>query len=205
MNETNTKKSIIESARHLFARRGFKGATTAEIAKSAGISEGTIYRHFENKEELMMECVKPIFENMIDIAEHKIFTEAYNLRDIMYKGLELRLNLFVENYDTFRIIFNELPYSDKMKNQYMDFLLTNEGKLTKLIGDMKSMGEIKRSRNFLIFALGQFLALWMYTNFKDWSNKKEVKFSDEMLNISKEHILDDLTDFFMYGIAGKKE
>ena len=36
----------------LFANKGFKGATTRSIAKSAGVSEAIIFRHFATKEDL---------------------------------------------------------------------------------------------------------------------------------------------------------
>jgi AcrR family transcriptional regulator len=48
-----TKKSeVIDAALALFMRKGIKATTTRDIALRAGISEGTIYRHFESKEEL---------------------------------------------------------------------------------------------------------------------------------------------------------
>lgn len=48
-----TKKSeVIDAALALFMRKGIKATTTRDIALRAGISEGTIYRHFQSKEEL---------------------------------------------------------------------------------------------------------------------------------------------------------
>ena len=48
-----TKKSeVVDAALALFMRKGIKATTTRDIALRAGISEGTIYRHFESKEEL---------------------------------------------------------------------------------------------------------------------------------------------------------
>lgn len=44
--------SILRAAVSLFSRRGFRGATTKEIAQAAGISEAMVFRHFATKEEL---------------------------------------------------------------------------------------------------------------------------------------------------------
>ena len=46
------KKMIIEAAAPLFAEQGFAGTTTKQIAKTAGVSEGLLYKYFPSKEIL---------------------------------------------------------------------------------------------------------------------------------------------------------
>lgn len=46
------KKDVINAALALFMKNGIKATTTRDIALRAGISEGTIYRHFVSKDEL---------------------------------------------------------------------------------------------------------------------------------------------------------
>lgn len=43
---------VIEAATHLFARQGYRGTSTREIARLAEISENTLFRHFEHKEHI---------------------------------------------------------------------------------------------------------------------------------------------------------
>src|SRR6185295_10194647 len=43
---------ILRVAMRLFSQRGFRGTTTKEIAKAAGVSEAMVFRHFATKEEL---------------------------------------------------------------------------------------------------------------------------------------------------------
>lgn len=47
-----TKQQLLDAAAAVFTERGYAGATTKEIARRAGVSEGTIYRHFADKREL---------------------------------------------------------------------------------------------------------------------------------------------------------
>ncbi len=47
-----TRQLLLDSATAVFSELGYAGATTKEIAKAAGVSEGTIYRHFADKREL---------------------------------------------------------------------------------------------------------------------------------------------------------
>ncbi len=51
--KTITDEQILEAARRLFEQFGFH-VTTAQIAEEAGVSEGSIYRRWETKEELMI-------------------------------------------------------------------------------------------------------------------------------------------------------
>ena len=46
------REQILKTAVNLFSQRGFKGTTTKEIAKAAGVSEAIIFRHFATKDEL---------------------------------------------------------------------------------------------------------------------------------------------------------
>lgn len=47
-----TRQQLLDAAATVFVERGYAGATTKEIARRAGVSEGTIYRHFADKREL---------------------------------------------------------------------------------------------------------------------------------------------------------
>jgi len=46
------KQDILWAAEKLFSEKGFKGATTKELAARAGVHEAVLFRHFENKREL---------------------------------------------------------------------------------------------------------------------------------------------------------
>ena len=46
------REQILQTAVNLFSQRGFKGTTTKEIARVAGVSEAMVFRHFENKDAL---------------------------------------------------------------------------------------------------------------------------------------------------------
>src|SRR5919107_5394768 len=45
---------IVEAATRVFAEKGFRRATTREVALAAGVSEGTIYNYFEDKDALLL-------------------------------------------------------------------------------------------------------------------------------------------------------
>ncbi|HTX58016.1 MAG TPA: TetR/AcrR family transcriptional regulator [Candidatus Acidoferrales bacterium] len=53
-----TRERIVLAARDVIKRKGKRGATTREIADVAGVNEATLFRHFGNKEALIVAVVK---------------------------------------------------------------------------------------------------------------------------------------------------
>ncbi len=52
MKSEQRRAAIVRTAIHLFAEKGFRGATTRELAAAAGVTEPVLYRHFKTKGEL---------------------------------------------------------------------------------------------------------------------------------------------------------
>lgn len=53
--EKNTRQRILTAALSLFARQGYDGTTTKDLAQKAGVAEGTLFRHFANKKAILIE------------------------------------------------------------------------------------------------------------------------------------------------------
>src|SRR5918912_2845728 len=51
------RQALIDAAIRVFVRGSYAGATTAEIAREAGVSEPILYRHFESKRDLYVACL----------------------------------------------------------------------------------------------------------------------------------------------------
>lgn len=54
----DTREKLILAAREVIAKKGKRGATTREVADLAGVNEATLFRHFGNKESLIVAVVK---------------------------------------------------------------------------------------------------------------------------------------------------
>ncbi|MBW2709034.1 MAG: TetR/AcrR family transcriptional regulator [Deltaproteobacteria bacterium] len=54
------KESILKAATWLFAKKGFKDASMAELSKLTGAAEGTIFYHFKNKETLFLAVLETV-------------------------------------------------------------------------------------------------------------------------------------------------
>ena len=51
-DDSAKRRQILEGARAVFLAQGFDAASMGEIARAAGVSKGTLYVYFENKEQL---------------------------------------------------------------------------------------------------------------------------------------------------------
>lgn len=65
-NKQDLRKRIIEVATHEFLHNGIKAVKMDDIAKAMTASKRTIYEMFENKEQLLLECVKAMFKKEDD-------------------------------------------------------------------------------------------------------------------------------------------
>ncbi len=52
------REQLLDVAMDLFSKRGYAGATTAQLAKEAGITEPIIYRHFKSKRDLFVALIE---------------------------------------------------------------------------------------------------------------------------------------------------
>ncbi|NUQ54122.1 MAG: TetR/AcrR family transcriptional regulator [Phycisphaerales bacterium] len=52
------REQLLDTAAELFARSGYARATTAQLAKAAGVTEPIIYRHFKSKRDLFIELIR---------------------------------------------------------------------------------------------------------------------------------------------------
>ncbi|HET7458975.1 MAG TPA: TetR/AcrR family transcriptional regulator [Gemmatimonadaceae bacterium] len=64
-------RQILEAALEVFGERGLGQARLDDIAKRAGLSKGTIYLYFPNKEELFREVVRSVLIERIERAERE--------------------------------------------------------------------------------------------------------------------------------------
>ena len=55
---------IVQAAAQLFARQGYHGTSTREIARLADISENTLFRHFEHKEDIFWSSLQAAFSGL---------------------------------------------------------------------------------------------------------------------------------------------
>jgi AcrR family transcriptional regulator len=60
------RAQLIKAAQKVFTRKGYAGATTAEIARKARLTKGALYFHFKNKEDIFFAVVRALTEEAVN-------------------------------------------------------------------------------------------------------------------------------------------
>jgi TetR/AcrR family transcriptional regulator len=58
------RQALVATALKIFSARSYRGVTTAEIAREAGVSEPILYRHFASKRELYLACIEEAWQQL---------------------------------------------------------------------------------------------------------------------------------------------
>ncbi|MFY9577871.1 MAG: TetR/AcrR family transcriptional regulator [Gaiellaceae bacterium] len=69
------RQALVETALRVFSEGSYRGATTAEIARAAGVSEPILYRHFASKRDLYFACIDEAWERLRALWEETIASE----------------------------------------------------------------------------------------------------------------------------------
>ena len=66
------RQAIVEAAMTVFSTGSYSGATTADIAREAGVSEPILYRHFGSKRELYFACLDEAWRRLRQVFDEKV-------------------------------------------------------------------------------------------------------------------------------------
>jgi len=148
------RQDILEAALKIFAKKGYNGSTTAEIARVAGVAEGTIFRHFSTKKELLIAVLEPkVLEGIIQLdKEHREDTPTEFFRCF----LRNRLGLIKENEALIRLMFAEAQYHSEVREALFKGILGQGISIIKpwfdegvARGDFKDLPFVPTIRSFM--------------------------------------------------------
>jgi len=76
MTDTARSRAILTTASRLFAEKGYSNATTSEIAREAGVAEGTLYHHFGSKDGIFLTLFDETIDGFLAGIEELLAREA---------------------------------------------------------------------------------------------------------------------------------
>jgi AcrR family transcriptional regulator len=123
-----TRSSIIKAAVHLFAEKGFQGASVRDIVVKARVNQAAINYHFKGKDGLYLEVLKTALEKLTEHAgsepeKLKSLSREEALRSFVYQ--QLRPLLFRDEMSRYiRLFAWESSHPSKI---FLKFMATNTG------------------------------------------------------------------------------
>jgi AcrR family transcriptional regulator len=189
-------RQILDAALAVFAERGLAAARLEDIAKRAGLSKGTIYLYFPNKEELFREVVR---HSVIAFIEHgeALFEEHQDPIPALRAWMEgywawLRSPVFPVMH---RLVSSELHSFPDLATFYMKEVIERSQRLVcemleqaMRLGQLRHMDPLVAAR--MLSALFVTHALWYHqrTHLKSFAN------------MPQERMLDEIRDFFFHAM-----
>ena len=112
--------AIIEAAIETFANKGFHRTKISDIAKHAGVADGTVYLYFENKDDLLIKSFDELISGKLE--ELRQFTDKEDTYvNRLIKFFDYHVTLFTAKPYIARFMAIELRQSSEFYQKYPDY------------------------------------------------------------------------------------
>ncbi len=116
------RTQILDAAITVFSEKGFHRATIKEIARVAGIADGTIYTYFASKDEVLLAVLDRLNETT-ERGQQFVLGDEQDLKAFFRAYLQQRMALLWPNAEVFRAVLPELLVNGELRRQYYEQVL----------------------------------------------------------------------------------
>jgi AcrR family transcriptional regulator len=142
------RSRILESAYRVFSEKGFFQATVDEIAERAGVGKGTVYRHFESKENLFRAVVDEELRVIVGRIQ-EAFLEAEDVLQAIRRAVREYLEYFEEHKEFYRIlVFEQESFGSEFRARYINEILKRIPMIRDQVLEAASRGRLKPLDDF---------------------------------------------------------
>lgn len=198
------RTAIFNAALEEFADNGYSVASTNKICKCAGISKGSMFQYFENKEDLFLFVVKKALRDIIDMyrAENIIYNELMDLKQIFISSSMQMIRFYEKlpkHYRLYLRINYEIDFPDLKKiRRYLNRHVTAVTQKFVQIGKMRGVLSRDLRSDLVMFLINSMLFRLVELFF--------IPGVDPVLNISSDPderftILENVYDILVNGMG----
>jgi AcrR family transcriptional regulator len=117
----DNRRKILEASQALFAQQGFGNTPTSQIAKRAGIAEGTIFRYFPTKKDILVELVTSgwvtiLTDLLTELSQMASYTHIESV-------LRNRMRHLHGNMDLMKVCFFEAQFHPDLRDRIQEELI----------------------------------------------------------------------------------
>ena len=184
---TEKQKKIIIAAIESFSEKGYAATSTNEIAKKAGVAEGTIFRHYKTKKELLVSIVAPLMTKLIGpfIVNdfHKVLDRPYeNVEDFLRAAIKNRSDIIKKMLPVIKIVIQEIPFQPELREQFIEQVARKTfDRILQVIkgyqdkGQLIEMPTLSAARLAISSIFGFLLSRYNFFPDSDWDDELEIE------------------------------
>ncbi|TGB01433.1 TetR/AcrR family transcriptional regulator [Halobacillus salinus] len=146
---TPKQEQILKAAVEVFAEKGYASSSTSEIASRANVAEGTIFRHYKTKKDLLIAIVKPFMRGFaVPFFAARFVQDVFDvppekLEDLLKTLIKNRFEFVKENAPLLKIVLQELAFHSELKDQFQEvFIQEIFPKFEEAIYHLKEKGAV---------------------------------------------------------------
>ena len=196
LSATDRRQQILQVATQLFARQGFNGTTTRQIAEKARVNEAIIFRHFPTKDDLYW----GVLDEKVQRARsrHKLEERFHEKQEARELFIELAEDLLSRDTTMSRLLMFSALENHRLAGRFFQtYIATYYEKLAEHIGERIAAGEF-RQVDPLLAARG-FLGMLVY---HFWI--QEIYGGKRYQNFEQRQVAETLVDIWLTGITSER-
>ncbi|CAB4795284.1 unannotated protein [freshwater metagenome] len=117
--QVNRRSEILHEAAKIIASKGYASATVRDIADASGILSGSLYHHFDSKDQMLVEILQSMLSDITE-SYRRIADENRDPRDSVEELIVTGFQALDKWQVEIRILQNDFPYLSEMKK--FDFI-----------------------------------------------------------------------------------
>jgi AcrR family transcriptional regulator len=194
--EDDIRTRILNAALKLFARQGYDGTTTKDLANCARVAEGTIFHHFPNKKAILIEVATA---GWVDILTD-LLTELSEMGS--YKAVSQvmlrRMTQMRKNSDLLRVCFIEAQYHPELKEHIQSEVIAKMTDVAEAFFETAMEKGVYRPMNPKIVAR-VFLGIFAIAGFSD-----RTIIEPDASPLALQEMAEGIADIFLHGVLVDK-
>ena len=148
------EQQILEAAEREFLKKGYDGARTTSIAKSAGVTHAMLHYYFRTKEQLFERFIDKKMSEVVPLLTHLFGNSDLPLVERIEETISVHFDFIATNPDLPRFLINEiLPYKERCDLFYSKVanFLYFFNNLQREVNEAAARGEVEQFNVLLLF------------------------------------------------------
>ena len=148
------EQQILEAAEQEFLEKGYDGARTTSIAKTAGVTHAMLHYYFRTKEQLFEHIIDKKMSEIVPLMTHLFGNSGLPLVERIEEAVSVHFDFVVSNPDLPRFLINEvLPNKERcdLFRSKIENVLYFVDNLQREVNEAAARGEVEQFNVLLLF------------------------------------------------------